>query len=229
MNEFNFFKSSFSNDIIDFINYRRSQGYKMNRLSYLRKIDTYMTQNDIKNRFIMEDIDRLRDAVRIYSKSYQYEIMLQLNQLLEYLQVVGYEIEFPNLSKRPSKNRTFVPYIYSDDEIFRYFQAVDIVSNNISRKSLLRIQLPILFRLLYCTGMRIGEALAIKLNQIDFKQNIIVLEFTKNRADRYIAINDSVAILLKKYINKVNHSINQDDPIFLSRHLHPLDISGLHL
>ena len=67
---------------------------------------------------------------------------------------------------RPPKNN-FVPHIYTDDEIDRYFQAVDAYD---FRQSKNKIQLPVLFRLLYSCGLRVTETLMIRIKDVDLKR-----------------------------------------------------------
>jgi len=70
-------------------------------------------------------------------------------------------------------------------------------------KSILFI-LPALLRVLYSTGIRIGEALSVQNKDIDFERHVIVLNKTKNRCQRLAPINESLECVLKQYINYRN-------------------------
>ncbi len=80
------------------------------------------------------------------------------------------------------------------------------------------IAAPALFRFLYCTGVRIGEALSIKNEDVDLEKNIIILKKTKNKIHRMIPVNPSLRIVLKDYISYRNKmpiaSIDKADKLF---------------
>lgn len=61
--------------------------------------------------------------------------------------------------------------------------------------------MPALCRLLYSTGIRIGEALAIKNEDVDFVNSVIYINKSKNGQQRLVAINKSLSIVLQQYIN----------------------------
>lgn len=61
------------------------------------------------------------------------------------------------------------------------------------------ISLPVLFRLLYSTGMRINEALSLKNEDVDFERRQITLNYTKNRTQRLAPINSSLLMVLEQY------------------------------
>ena len=66
------------------------------------------------------------------------------------------------------------------------------------------ITLPTLFRLLYSTGIRISEALAIKNKDLDIKHHVITLNQTKNGSQRLAPINASMEAVLNQYIEYRN-------------------------
>ena len=56
-----------------------------------------------------------------------------------------------------------------------------------------------IFRLLYCTGMRIGEVLSLKPEDVDLANNVIAICNGKGNVSRFIPFTDSVAKLLQNY------------------------------
>lgn len=132
------------------------------------------------------------------SESMSYTKHTQLIQFLKYLNRLGIECYVPRIPKRPSD--TYVPYVYTHEEITRIFAAID--KTELSRpmpKSCLMC-MPCLFRLLYATGMRISEALSIKNEDVDFSNNFIILRKTKNNKERIIPMNGSLKEVLMQYI-----------------------------
>ena len=106
----------------------------------------------------------------------------------------------------------FQPYIYNEDEISRYFHAVDTYESSWNRKN--AIQFPVLFRLLYCCGTRINETLGIRKQDVDLEDGIIKLFETKNDCERYIVLNNELRELMQKYAEKCFYLLDDDQYIF---------------
>lgn len=107
----------------------------------------------------------------------------------------------------------FQPHIYTEDEITRYFRAVDQYDPHGGNKKNL-IQLPVLFRILYCCGTRINETLGIRKKDVDLKEGIICLHETKNNNTRYIVLSDELKDLLLQYSNKCFYALADEHYIF---------------
>ena len=119
-------------------------------------------------------------------------------RFFEFLFVKGYKVTLLR-DVRPPKNN-FVPHIYTDDEIDRYFQAVDAYDFPGNPKN--KIQLPVLFRLLYSCGLRVTETLMIRIKDVDLEEGIIRLRVTKGSKERYAVLSESMHVLAKEYADK---------------------------
>lgn len=65
-----------------------------------------------------------------------------------------------------------------------------------------RFSIPCLIRLLYGTGIRIGEAIKLKHCDIDFKNECLLLRECKNGKDRYVPLSPSLALICRDYVTK---------------------------
>ena len=80
-----------------------------------------------------------------------------IRHFLLYLSACGYSCAIP---RNIRVKDTYVPYLYSDDELTRIFRAADSIENREPPKNKWAyLEMPMLLRLLYCCGMRVGEAL----------------------------------------------------------------------
>lgn len=59
--------------------------------------------------------------------------------------------------------------------------------------------MPCLLRLLYGTGIRIGEALALDNRDVDLEQRCLTLRATKNTKDRFVPFSGSLATVFEDY------------------------------
>ena len=95
----------------------------------------------------------------------------------------------------------FVPYIFTKDEIFRIFAAADkipIKKNN----PIDRLFFQTIYRLLYATGMRVGEAVSLKVEDVDLENDIITIHNGKNCVSRLIPFLPSLHYWLNGYAEK---------------------------
>ncbi|TNJ41948.1 tyrosine-type recombinase/integrase [Tamlana fucoidanivorans] len=93
--------------------------------------------------------------------------------------------------KRPDKDKK-LPNVLSKSEIKTLLDNIQ----NIKHKTLLS--------LVYSAGLRIGEALTLKPNNIDYERRLIHIKAAKGRKDRYTLLSSSIIPLLHTYINHYN-------------------------
>jgi integrase len=141
-----------------------------------------------------------------------YSRINAIKHFLTYLQNQGYDV---HVTRDVSFKKTqFQPHIYSEDETRRYFRAVDSYEPRANRKNAL--QYPVLFRLLYCCGTRIDEALRVRKRDVDLEGGIIRLLETKNNRERFIVLGESLTALMTRYADKCFYLLGDEDYIFRS-------------
>lgn len=136
------------------------------------------------------------------SEQYRYDRIRYLIQFSSYLCDLGIASYLPRLPGYP-KN-TFIPYIYSHEEIAGIFKACDALRLRQLQMSSCIISMPALVRLLYGTGLRISEALALKDEDVNLKDQYLRVKDCKNGKERIIPISDSLLAVCKDYINYRN-------------------------
>jgi integrase len=110
----------------------------------------------------------------------------------------------------------FKPHIFSYDEINNILKYAD---SEVQKRCNDRNHLfyPVIFRLLYCCGLRISEALNLKIKDIDFKEGLIQIKNSKNHKDRTIPIPDDLNHRFNEYFQAVHKIYHDDDFFFKSR------------
>jgi len=111
----------------------------------------------------------------------------------------------------------FKPYIFSYDEINNILKQAD---GELQRRGNDRNHLfyTVIFRLLYYCGLRISEALNLKIKDIDFKNGLIQIKNSKNHKDRTLPIPDDLNRRFNKYFQAVHKIYLDDDFFFASPH-----------
>ena len=198
------YNSIFKNELYEFINHKKALGYKYNCISIINKFDKFCV--DLKTKEISQELFELwiskkdNESNNMQVKKYSF-----IKNFTNYLIVNGYDNIYYNNDYKIKNNSKFVPYIFSDDEIFIIFQNLkkfEIKTYDGNDKD----NFMLLFTILYCCGLRISEALNIKMSDINFDNKTIMILHSKNQRSRIIAITDNLIDEIKKFVEKNNIS-----------------------
>lgn len=132
------------------------------------------------------------------SPSTKHAYECRIRQLALYMKNIGYEDVFVYPEKHMPVTTDFVPYIFTHDEIARIFTATDqleIPDNNPHY----RLFYQTIIRLLYCTGLRISEALSLKVDDVDFQNSILAVYNSKGNVSRLVPFNRYIHDWMSKY------------------------------
>ncbi len=219
------FKSFLASEFTSYLEHRRNSGYKTPDGSYvdLRRFDEFIAENCTENAFTKEHAERWIEKWDDESPTAHYKRINNTKNFFLFIYPRGYDIFLFDDVKNPPK--TFVPHIYTDDEIRRYFKVVDNYESPTNRYSV--IQLPVLFRLLFCCGTRISETLGIKKKDVDLENGVIQLTTTKNKKKRYIVLSDEILRLMRAFADKTFYAIKDDEYIFRNTHGRCLGITSI--
>lgn len=194
------YKSKLSAQITSFIKLKAVMGYK--RRSFeptLYQFDSYLCKFYPDCDFITREIiDGWKVTMVNNSRNTIYIKYSILNTFCRYLNHIGHPCYIPRLPKWCESS--FVPYIFTHDEIERLFHYFDNLRMEKHNGNCHFFALPVIFRLLYGTGMRLGEVLSLKNKNVDLDSRTILLEITKNNQHRMIPVNDSLFEVLQQYI-----------------------------
>lgn len=120
-----------------------------------------------------------------------------LRQLAAHAHAAGWGAHTPAATTRV-RVRHQVPYVFTDDEARRLFTAIDSQPmSSFTNKAMVD---PVLFRVLYGTGLRISEALSLTLSDVDTDAGTLKIRNSKNGAGRTIPITDRLTGTLDSYI-----------------------------
>lgn len=139
-----------------------------------------------------------------------------LRGFLRFLRYEGYEVYLPHRPKTPD---SYIPYIFSDAELERIFEAADNLQETCTRKTDSHIQIgfPMLLRLLYGCGLRLGEALSLRMENVNLTRGALYLRETKNEKQRIVPMEHSLADMLQKYCYAMKLTDIPEAPLFPCR------------
>lgn len=197
-----------------FISYKRLQGYKYRaeEESLARFIkfvgDFGLSQNRLSKDLVLKYCSkRPHETPRNHTKR-----VSDLKQFTVYLNENGYPAHIPTVSKCLS---SFTPYIFTHDEISRIFETTDRLKPNKRYNS--AVVYPVLFRMLYGCGLRISEALNLKVEDVDLKKGVLTIKRSKYEKDRLVPMSESLNSVCLRFSRKIHKNSSRDDYFFKNR------------
>ena len=121
-----------------------------------------------------------------------------IRQFALFLLPLGIEAYIPSNFYKAEKN---VVHILSDSEIKAFFEAVDGYSPAVGIEGFYRLaaEYKVIFRLIYCCGLRISEARKLRWMDLDLKQGTLRILQSKGHKDRLIYMPEDLTELLRTY------------------------------
>jgi integrase/recombinase XerD len=114
------------------------------------------------------------------------------------------------------QRKQFHSFIFTDEELRKLTNAADNFATNSSRlkRCLSILPHPFIVRMLIGTGMRIGEILALNVEDIDTEKRVVRVVNGKNGVSRFIPISGSLTIEMRYYLSHIPRS--GSEPLFMS-------------
>lgn len=133
--------------------------------------------------------------------------LCHVRQFARYRSASDPRTKIPAFGLLPFKHKRARPYLYTDEEIQQLLHATlhlpfAVRCANRGACALLPWVYYCLFGLLGVTGLRLGEARNLKLEDLDLKAGVVTVRGSKFGKDRWIALHPSTCKVLIQYINK---------------------------
>jgi len=203
------FRSHFSNEIKSFISFKRNLGYKYN-IQRIREIDVFFYEKGVK--------ELTKENVLSWCQKRSHEKHSNLctrvsamRQFTLYMERIGRKVYVipEKYLKSPPK---YQPHIFTEQELKAFFAAVDNCRYN-PAYPYRQAMMPVIFRLLYGTGLRISEACQLKIEHIDFENGLLTIKEGKFYKDRLVPVTNSLNQRMQNYL-QVAHSFSSPNEIF---------------
>lgn len=198
-----------------YISYKRSLGYGFSSSSIyeLRYMDRFFGKYHF-------NIPRLTKEMVLSFTSYreneslktQHKRMSLIRQFALFMSTLGYDayihpLELIKLCK------FFTPYIFTHDEISRIIEASDNLKIcNCSPNY--RLIHPVLVRMLYGCGLRVSEALTLKVADVNLNDGILTITKAKFNKSRLVPMSSSLTKVCNDYADKMHFDMQGDGYFF---------------
>lgn len=130
----------------------------------------------------------------------QYARYSLISQFARYMERMGYASYVPGRDEIGKLHKSFVPYIFSHREIRDFFAAADAMTclpHSIAPRR--HLIMPVLFRMLYCCGLRVSEAANLLADDVDLARGVLTIQNSKFGKTRYVPMSEELTVVCSTY------------------------------
>lgn len=204
--------------IEEFLSFKRSCGYKyFSEETILKAFYNYVqrckgSSLGLSKEFLEEwSVLGIREG----RKSLSNRVSV-IRELGIYLNNQGYKVHILR-SVKNATNKSFIPYVFSKAEIDKIFLTIDNWNQSKYNRYNSNEVYPILFRILYGCGLRISEALHLKIKNVDTESGRVIIDVAKNDKQRIVMMSDSLRKICHEYKHKYLLHADKESTFFQHR------------
>jgi len=210
------FQSVLCDLIEQFIQEKHNCGYRYrSQVYHLRDLDRFLVEEDWGKEELPKDIVCRWGTKRSHeSPSTLYNRRNTIRQFSIFLVRMGIKahvLETVAVARKKSYS-DFKARIFTREELRKMFTVVDEMPPN-NWSPLRHLIMPELFRLLYVCGLRIGEAVRLRVRDVDLIEGILTIMDGKFGKDRLVPLHPTMVRRLKRYASLAKLT-NPDDYFF---------------
>jgi integrase/recombinase XerD len=189
------FKSSIAGDLNGFLQFKRNLGFRYARAEFtLREFDRFLVASAHKRLSLDQAaLEWLSGKPGRKPVSVSADAAV-LRQLFAFLRRSPRRFTEPHWPKLPTES-VFVPYVLSEKDVL----ALVTLCAGLNRPCFRAVLYRALVLVLYCTGIRFGEALRLRIRDVNTRPAVLFIDTFKGRA-RWVPFHRSLARELDRYL-----------------------------
>lgn len=201
------YASIFSDDLYGFIEYRKKLGLNTHSTEqYLGCFDLYcclsppsepILSKQLVDRWFRDEIDNGYRDMGGRGRA--------IRQFAKYLNALGKKAYVVPTHLFRTGNTSFAPYILSNKELAAFFNAADQIEAWHCGDKFAPVVAPVIFRLMYTSGLRPQEACELSDNDVNLFNGQIDIRINKRKKERIITVSDDMLFLLNEYARQKEH------------------------
>ena len=215
-------KSVWAPHLKAFHEYKQLCGYKYESSeSVINQFDKYYLSLNIDKlkltREIIEPFLYLKENAKIATQQWKASILRQFTIYALKNNVIDYAYQIPKISLKGEE--AFVPYIFSKDELINIIKYLSEYKSKVNPGYISQMinttnSVTTVFKILMSTGLRLGEALNLKKENIDFDNQLFIIKEAKNNNQRMVPFSNTLKQEILTYISNTPFRINNTDYLF---------------
>lgn len=208
-----FFIGPFAILIQSLIQEKRALGFKYQEQERILKKFDELSMHEVVTDGLSENLVlSFIQTVSNRSASTQRGYLSVMRDFAKYLLRSGINAYVPDSKLTPRVFNGYIPYLFTNEEIRNIFISADSIPLTPKCKSAALLY-PVLFRLLYGTGIRISEAINLKYKNVNLFDGVLKVKDTKTNRDKLVPLHVTLIQYMEAY-SKVNHKDPLDTDYF---------------
>jgi len=212
------YSSIFKTEFQDLVETKKALGFKYDaQASGFRRIDAFFNENYLAEKAVSRELCNEWSKKRSYeSEANRSHRISTMRVFCRYLNDIGIPAYIPpkGIARRIPR---YDAHIYTEDELKRFFAVVD-KSQSVALECPYRsLVMPVFFRILYTSGMRVSELRLVKIKDIDLDGEYITVRNAKNHKDRIVPIHPVLADRCRQLMESIHPDSPEDEYLFMLR------------
>lgn len=223
------FRSVFREEFHSLVTLKQSLGFKYETdKCAFKRIDTFFVDSGLNDKVLSKELCEQWCKKRSYESDANHASRISsLRVFCKHIQSLGFPTYVPphGITKHSPK---YNAHIYTDDELRKFFNAVDN-SQSVPDFCPYRSKvMPIFFRILYTSGMRVSELRLARLRDVNLEEDYILVRQGKNQKDRIVPIHPDLAEKCRELKGDIHSQSPEDEYFFMLRPGREMTLQNLY-
>lgn len=211
------FSSALADRLSDYVSLRAVEGVNPQRqIKRLRYFDRFLCHEQFKGQWLNRDLIQRYAAsmkqLHVRTRQTRFSVVRQFCRYLQQFEPLCFVPEHLLFKLR---NHSRLPFIFKETEI----EALLATAKTLSPQHPFRSHTySVLFGLLYTTGLRVGEAIALNLGDISLDRQVLYVRKGKFHKARWVPLSPSACSAVEAYVeDRVRtYPTTSDAPLFVN-------------
>ena len=223
------FESVLKEEFQNLIAMKRALGYKYDtEEGSFRRIDAFLLANGLEEKEITRDLCERWCRKRNYESPANHSSRISIMRIFcRYLNDVGIKAYIPPMNLA-TKAQKYDAHIYTADELTRFFAAVDASESNKYECPYRNLVMPVFFRILYTSGMRVSELRLARVKDVNLEESYIFVNGGKNRKDRIVPIHPDLIERCRNIRKTIHLQSDEKEFFFMLRPGREMTLSNVY-
>lgn len=223
------YRSIFANEFQELVELKRSLGFKYEtEAGAFKRIDSFFISCGLDTKTVSKDICSKWCEKRTYESPANHAARISAMRVFcRYLNDIGIAAYVPpsGITKHPPK---YDAHIYTDEELKLFFAEVD-KSQSVPSECPYRAQImPVFFRILYTSGLRVSELRLLRVKDFDLEKGYIHIRDAKNHKERLVPVHTILVEKSQELKQSIHKSSSDDEYFFMIMPGRPMTLGNIY-